>query len=121
MKAIRFDHHGEPVKVLAIEERPVPEPVDGEVRVRILASPVNPSDLLYVRGHYAGIEAQLPEPVGFEGVGIVDALGPQVLGCVPGQRVAVLNSRGATGPNMLWCARARRYCFRCLRRSKMRK
>ena len=31
MKAIRFDHHGEPVKVLAIEERPVPEPVDGEV------------------------------------------------------------------------------------------
>jgi NADPH:quinone reductase-like Zn-dependent oxidoreductase len=37
MKAIRFDHHGEPVKVLAIEERPVPEPVDGEVRVCILA------------------------------------------------------------------------------------
>jgi hypothetical protein len=27
MKAIRFDHHGEPVKVLAIEERPVPEHV----------------------------------------------------------------------------------------------
>jgi hypothetical protein len=37
MKAIRFDHHGEPVKVLAIEERLVPEPVDGVVRVRILA------------------------------------------------------------------------------------
>src|SRR5215475_3682076 len=32
------------------------EPVDGEVRVRILASPVNPSDLLYVRGHYAGVQ-----------------------------------------------------------------
>ena len=32
MKAIRFDHYGEPVKVLAIEERPVPKPVDGEVR-----------------------------------------------------------------------------------------
>src|SRR5262245_37031016 len=94
MKAIRFDHHGEPVKVLAIEERPVPEPVDGEVRVRILTSPVNPSDRLYVRGHYAGVQAQLPEPVGFEGVGIVDALGPQVQGYVPGQRVAVLNSRG---------------------------
>src|SRR5262245_36617044 len=49
MKAIRFDHHGEPVKVLAIEERPVPEPVDREVRARILASPVNPYDPLYVR------------------------------------------------------------------------
>ena len=70
-KAIRFDHHGEPARVLAIEERLVPEPVDGVVRVRILASLVNPSDLLYVRGHYAGVEAQLPEPVGLEGVGIV--------------------------------------------------
>ena len=62
MTAIRFDHHGEPVKVLAIEERPVPEPVDGEVRFHILASPVNPPDLLYVR-----VRAQLPTPVGFEG------------------------------------------------------
>jgi NADPH:quinone reductase len=82
MKAIRFDHHGEPVKVLAIEERLVPEPVDGVVRVRILAGPVNPSDLLYVRGHYAGVQAQLLGPVGFEGVGIVDAPGPQVQGCL---------------------------------------
>jgi NADPH:quinone reductase-like Zn-dependent oxidoreductase len=49
MKAIRFDDHGDPVKVLAIEQRPVPEPGDGEVRVRILASPINPSYLLYVR------------------------------------------------------------------------
>ena len=94
MKAIRFDHHGEPVKVLAIEERLVPEPVDGVVRVRILAGPVNPSDLLYVRGHYAGVQAKLPGPVGFEGVGVVDALGSKVQGYVPRRRVAVLNSRG---------------------------
>ena len=69
MKAIRFDHHGEPIEVLAIEERPAPEPVDGEVRsriparFRILASAVNPS----VRGHHPGARAQLPAPVGFEG------------------------------------------------------
>ena len=49
MKAIRFDDHGEPVKGLAIEQRSVPEPGNGEVRVRILASPVNPYDPLYVR------------------------------------------------------------------------
>jgi NADPH:quinone reductase-like Zn-dependent oxidoreductase len=94
MKAIRFDQHGEPAKVLAVEVRPVPEPGKGEVRVRILASPVNPSDLLFVRGHYAGVQAQFPSPVGFEGVGIVDALGPQVQTPIPGQRVAVLNSLG---------------------------
>jgi NADPH:quinone reductase-like Zn-dependent oxidoreductase len=94
MKAIRFNQHGEPTKVLAVEERPPPEPGQGEVRVRILATPVNPSDLLYVRGHYAGVEAHFPAPVGFEGVGIVDTLGPQVQGAVLGQRVVVMNSMG---------------------------
>ncbi len=94
MKAIRFDRHGEPAKVLAVEERPLPEPGNGEVRVRILASPINPSDLLFVRGHYAGVQAKFPSPVGFEGVGIVDSLGPQVQSLLPGQRVVVLNSLG---------------------------
>jgi NADPH:quinone reductase-like Zn-dependent oxidoreductase len=78
MKAIRFNQHGEPVKVLAVEERTAPEQGQGEVRVRIMASPVNPSDLLYVRGHYAGVEANFPAPAGFEGVGIVETFGPQV-------------------------------------------
>jgi NADPH:quinone reductase len=60
MNAIQVDHRGEPIEVLAVEERPAPELGDGEVRVRILASPVNPSDLLYVRGHYLGVQGQLP-------------------------------------------------------------
>jgi NADPH:quinone reductase-like Zn-dependent oxidoreductase len=64
------------------------------VRVRILASPVNPSDLLYVRGHYSGVEPRFPAPVGFEGVGIVDALGPEAEGVVVGQRVATVNGQG---------------------------
>ena len=46
MKAIQFEQYGEPAKVLAVKERTLPEPGKGEVRVRILASPVNPSDLL---------------------------------------------------------------------------
>ena len=66
MEAIRFDHHGEPIEVLAVAERPAPDPVDGEVRFRILASPVNPSDLLHVRGQNTGVRAQLPAPLGFE-------------------------------------------------------
>jgi NADPH:quinone reductase-like Zn-dependent oxidoreductase len=64
------------------------------VRIRILACPVNPSDLLFVRGHYAGVQPQFPSPVGFEGVGMVDALGPQVHSPAPGQRVAVINEKG---------------------------
>jgi len=95
MKAIRFDHYGEPAKVLTVQESPLPEPRKGEVRVRILASPVNPSDLLLVRGlEDTGVQPHFPSPVGFEGVGIVDALGPQVDGPVPGQRVEVINWNG---------------------------
>jgi NADPH:quinone reductase-like Zn-dependent oxidoreductase len=94
MKAIQFNAYGEPAEVLAVTDRPVPEPGKGEVRVRILASPVNPSDLLYVRGHYSGVEPHFPAPVGFEGVGIVDAVGPETNDIAVGQRVAAVNSQG---------------------------
>lgn len=94
MQAIRFAHYGEPTQVLSVEERPLPEPGPGEARVRILASPINPSDLLFVRGLYAGVQPRFPAPVGFEGVGRVDALGQQVHGLVPGQRVGVVNGQG---------------------------
>lgn len=91
MKAIRLNQYGDPAKVLSIQESPMPEPGNGEVRIRILASPINPSDLLFVRGHYAGVQPIFPSPVGFEGVGIVDALGPQVQNLAHGQRVIALN------------------------------
>jgi NADPH:quinone reductase len=94
MKAIRFEQYGEPAKVLTVQECPLPEPGKGEVRVRMLASPVNPSDLLFVRGQYAGVQPHFPSPVGFEGVGMVDALGPQVDRPAPGQRVVVINGKG---------------------------
>ncbi|HYZ28017.1 MAG TPA: zinc-dependent alcohol dehydrogenase family protein [Thermoleophilaceae bacterium] len=94
MKAIAFSAHGEPDGVLAVVDRPVPQPGPGEARVRILASPVNPSDLLYVRGHYSGVEPRFPATVGFEGVGVVDALGPEPNGVAVGQRVAVVNGQG---------------------------
>jgi len=62
--------------------------------VRILATPVNPSDLLYVRGLYSGVQARFPAPVGFEGVGIVDAVGPGIQDLARGQRVSVVNGEG---------------------------
>jgi NADPH:quinone reductase-like Zn-dependent oxidoreductase len=94
MKAVQLLEYGEPAKVLAVREVPVPEPARGEVRVRILTTPVNPSDLLFVRGVYAGVQPRFPAPLGFEGVGVVDALGPQVQGLAAGQRVLVQNGRG---------------------------
>ena len=94
MKAIRFAKYGEPAQVLTVEERPLPDPGPGDVRVRMLASPINPSDLLFVRGLYAGVQPRFPAPVGFEGVGRVEALGPQVQRPLPGQRVGVVNGQG---------------------------
>ncbi|MGI5142732.1 zinc-dependent alcohol dehydrogenase family protein [Streptomyces sp. CA-106110] len=94
MKAIRFAQHGEPTEVLSVEDVPVPVPGEGQVRVRILETPVNPSDLLYVRGYYAGVEAHFPAPTGFEGVGIVETVGQGVKDVAEGQRVSVVNGPG---------------------------
>jgi NADPH:quinone reductase len=46
--------------------------------VRILLSPVSPSDLLCLRGHYSGVTSAFSAPVDFEGAGVIDALGPGV-------------------------------------------
>jgi len=94
MRAVQFDRYGEPAQVLTLREAPVPEPGDEEVRVRILASPINPSDLLFIRGLYAGVQPSFPALAGFEGVGLVDTPGRRTQGFVRRQRVAVLNGEG---------------------------
>lgn len=94
MKAAVFEQFGEPSQVLSVRDIPDPEPGPGEVRVRMISSPVNPSDLLVVRGLY-GVLPKLPATPGFEGVGVVDKAGPGLLGrWVEGKRVAVINSAG---------------------------
>lgn len=94
MKAAVFERFGEPAEVLQVRDVPLPEPGPGEVRVRMIASPVNPSDLLVVRGRY-GVLPALPATPGFEGVGIVDKVGPGFLGrLVQGKRVTVINDKG---------------------------
>jgi len=93
MQSVVFDQFGEPADVLQLQEQPIPEPGSGKVRVRMLASPVNPSDLLYIRGQYTTVP-KLPATPGFEGVGIVETAGSGVLGkLLVGKRVAVLNSQ----------------------------
>ena len=97
MKAAVFEQFGEPAEVLRIQDVPTPEPGKNEVRVRMLASPINPSDLMTVRGSYGRLPT-LPATPGFEGVGIVEALGSGMLawirGLKVGKKVAVLNATG---------------------------
>ena len=72
---------------LALVERPVPRPGRGEVLVRVAASPVNPSDLMFLRGMY--VRKRLPVVPGFEGSGEVVASGGGFLASyLKGRRVA---------------------------------
>jgi len=76
--------------VLHVADVPEPVPGPGQVLVRMLASPINPSDLLMVRGEY-GRQPPLPATPGFEGVGVVEAGQGLLARRVLGRRVAVLN------------------------------
>ncbi|MEQ9412159.1 MAG: zinc-dependent alcohol dehydrogenase family protein [Fuerstiella sp.] len=94
MKCVEFQSTGTPADVLQCRTRETPVPRRGEVLVRMQASPVNPSDLMFVRGVY-GVSPQLPQVPGFEGVGIVEAGGGGLKGRLfQGRRVAVLNKAG---------------------------
>ncbi len=59
---------------LRITEIPTPKPKRGEVLVKVISSPVNPSDVLYCAGLY-GTRQKLPVTPGFEGCGTVVASG----------------------------------------------
>ncbi len=94
MRAIVFDRFGDPPEVLQVRDSPEPQAGKGEVRVRMICSPVNPSDLSVVRGEYGRLPT-LPATPGFEGAGIVLATGGGLLGKLRlGRRVAVLNGKG---------------------------
>jgi len=94
MRAIVFDRFGDPPEVLRVRDSPEPQAGKGEVRVRMICSPVNPSDLSVVRGEYGRLPT-LPATPGFEGAGIVLATGGGLLGKLRlGRRVAVLNGKG---------------------------
>lgn len=85
-KAIRHHTFGPPLEVLRLEDVAQAEPQAGEVRVRLLAAVINPSDCGMILGNYGRLP-QLPAVAGREGVGVVDAIGPGVSGVHVGMRV----------------------------------
>ena len=74
MKKVVFHHFGKPADILNAENAETPTPGPDEVLIKVLASPINPSDIMFVQNLY-GIRPHLPSGAGFEGVGIVEAVG----------------------------------------------
>src|SRR6202795_2291531 len=93
MKSIVFDHPGDPRRVLQLRDVPMPVPQPGQVLVRMLASPINPSDLIFINGVY-NLKPVSPATPGFEGVGVVESSGGGMIGWLRrGKRVVVINDR----------------------------
>ena len=83
-KAIRFARTGGP-EVLEYVDVEVGEPGPGEARVRNHAIGVNFIDIYFRTGLYP---MDLPDGLGQEGAGVVEAVGPDVTHVKPGDRVA---------------------------------
>jgi alcohol dehydrogenase len=85
---------------LRMEERSVPQPGRGEVRIRVQACGVCHSDVLTFEGQMPGLA--YPRIPGHEVIGVVEAVGETVAGWQTGTRVGVGWSPGACG-----------YCTEC--------
>jgi trans-2-enoyl-CoA reductase len=89
MRAVQFTRFGDPEEVAEIVDLPAPPPPGpGQAAVDLLAAPINPADLLNLRGLY-GIVPTLPAIGGLEGVGEVTAIGPGVDHIRVGDRVLI--------------------------------
>ncbi|RZT42499.1 NADPH:quinone reductase [Cupriavidus agavae] len=86
MKAAYYERQGKASEVLRLGEFPVTQPGAGEVRVRIHASGLNPSDIKARTGFSGGMSFPLVVPHQ-DGAGVIDAVGTGVDSARIGERV----------------------------------
>ena len=87
-RQIIVSKRGGPEVLQAVEEE-IPNPLAGEVRVRVLTAGVSAFDLMVRRSGFPGMPRP-PFTPGVDIVGVVDALGEGVSTVAPGQNVAAL-------------------------------
>jgi len=93
MRAAWYEKNGPAREVINVGELPDPEPGPGEVRVRIHASGVNPSDVKRRIGNL-GQAIRVPRIVPHsDGAGVIDAAGDGVPQTRVGERVWVYNAQ----------------------------
>jgi len=87
-KVVRVHQLGGPEE-LRIEDVEVGDPGPGEVRLKVEAIGLNRAEAAFRAGAYP-VTPDLPTLIGYEGVGVIEALGPDVSGFVAGERVCVM-------------------------------
>lgn len=90
MKAIRVKEFGGP-EVLKYIEMEEPIPNENEVRIKLFAAGVNPSDAYTRTGTYSRVP-KLPYTPGADGAGVIDAVGSGVKNLKVGDRVFIATS-----------------------------
>ena len=84
----------EDVKQYSVKEIEVPRPRSGEVLIRMEVAPINPSDIVSLKGQY-GIKKAFPCTQGLEGAGVVVESGGGLLAwSLVGKRVACARGSG---------------------------
>ena len=92
MQVIEIAAPGGPEQ-LRLATRPVPEPGEGEVLIRVAAAGINRPDIVQRQGHYPPPPGASDLP-GMEVAGVIAAIGPKVTGFSPGDEVTALLSGG---------------------------
>lgn len=78
MKVAQFSEFGQPEEVISCVDADDPgDPGSGEVVIQMDAFPINPADLLTLRGQYPS-RCTFPSTLGSEGVGHIIAVGPGI-------------------------------------------
>jgi mitochondrial enoyl-[acyl-carrier protein] reductase / trans-2-enoyl-CoA reductase len=105
MLKAQYDRRGPvPQALICAVPLQLPPPSPGQVLVGMLASPINPSNLLAITGEYA-VLPPLPAVGGSEGVGRIAALGENVSGLSVGQLVLLPRGGGTWVTHLLADAR----------------
>lgn len=105
MRAVVLTKFGKPEEAFSIQERPMPEPQTHEIRIKVEAFGLNFADVMARQGLYQDCPP-LPTVLGYEVVGVVDALGADVTNFEVGQRVVSLTRFGAYAEYAVADARA---------------
>ncbi|WP_372365982.1 zinc-binding dehydrogenase [Candidatus Uabimicrobium sp. HlEnr_7] len=110
-QAVILKNYSEQKPDITTEEVDVPLPKHGEVLVRMISSPINPSDLMFTKGLY-GFKKELPVIPGFEGCGIVVAAGGDLTSkFLLGKRVACGATESGSGTWANYMLTSSSYCM----------